>query len=253
MKSCFAEALRSFALITAEEEAALAAIEGRERHYPRHSLICVQDEPIDEILLLRSGIAYSSVSLPDGSRQIMKVHFDNDMLSTSAFTFSRSIESLHACTDVSICSIPLASLRELFAKHTRILALFLTIMEAEHAASLDRMAVVGRTTARERVATLIVRMHSRLKHLNPNLGNSLPLFLTQEEMGDAVGLTPIYVNRMLRALSEEGLIERAGGNIRILDEPRLREIGRYRDLKANMSMDWLPPAQSPAVDSAAPE
>jgi CRP-like cAMP-binding protein len=68
-----------------------------------------------------------------------------------------------------------------------------------------------------------------LRCRNAGLGaqGRLELPMTQEQIADATGLTPIHVNRMLRLLGEEGAIERAGRHVRIGDWKRLREIADF--------------------------
>ena len=65
--------------------------------------------------------------------------------------------------------------------------------------------------------------------------------LTQEEIGDATGLTAVHVNRMVRALVEDGLIARQATQLTILNENRLAEIANYVNRYAALDTDWLPP------------
>jgi DNA-binding MarR family transcriptional regulator len=55
----------------------------------------------------------------------------------------------------------------------------------------------------------------------------VPVPMTQEEIGDATGLTAVHVNRTMRALVEQGLIERSAGAIRILDQARLTRVANH--------------------------
>lgn len=62
-------------------------------------------------------------------------------------------------------------------------------------------------------------------------------------MGDAIGLTAVHVNRMLRQLEEEGLITRKGGRVQLLDEARLVNEARYVDRFEGLDLSWLPAAR----------
>ncbi|WP_306997262.1 helix-turn-helix domain-containing protein [Sphingomonas sp. SORGH_AS_0879] len=62
-------------------------------------------------------------------------------------------------------------------------------------------------------------------------------------MGDAIGLTAVHVNRMLRLLEDEGLIKREGGRVFLLDEERLVQESGYIDRFAGLDLSWLPPAR----------
>ncbi|HEV2866985.1 MAG TPA: helix-turn-helix domain-containing protein, partial [Allosphingosinicella sp.] len=68
----------------------------------------------------------------------------------------------------------------------------------------------------------------------------IQLPLTQEEIGDATGLTAVHVNRMMRGLVEDGIIERSGSHLRVLDEARLCVEANSLD-RAALDTGWLPP------------
>jgi CRP-like cAMP-binding protein len=92
------------------------------------------------------------------------------------------------------------------------------------------------------VAALILDTVSRLRVMNAQLGNSFAFPLTQEEIGDATGLTAVHVNRMIRALVEDGLIARQANQLTILEEDRLAEVASYVNRYAALDTDWLPPS-----------
>ena len=100
------------------------------------------------------------------------------------------------------------------------------------------IAALGRLDANARVAGVLVELDRRLRESG---ATSFPLALTQEEIGDATGLTAVHVNRMLRQLVQEELIAREGGRVRLLDEDAL---ARAAGLLPGPALDlgWLPPA-----------
>ena len=69
---------------------------------------------------------------------------------------------------------------------------------------------------------------------------ALQLPLTQEDIGDATGLTAVHVNRMMRGLAEDGLIDRNGNQLRVLDEGGLCVEANYVD-RTELETSWLPP------------
>ena len=78
--------------------------------------------------------------------------------------------------------------------------------------------------------------------MDDNVSDRFDIRLTQEEMGDALGLTSVHVNRMLRQLEEEGLIARESGWIILRDEERLRQAGNYTNRNKHLDLEWLPSA-----------
>ena len=146
-----------------------------------------------------------------------------------------------ALTDVTLCPFDRERLATLFSEHPRIMALLFSLAVAERTALADRLASVGRTPARARVAALLCDIFMRMRLVDPDT-KAIHLPLTQEEIGDATGLTAVHVNRMIRGLVEEGIIERSGNMMRLLDAQRLADEANFID-RAQISTGWLPPAR----------
>jgi predicted ArsR family transcriptional regulator len=92
-----------------------------------------------------------------------------------------------------------------------------------------------------RVATLLLDIHSRLRLVDGLTGSTFQLPLTQQDLGDAVGLTKAHVNRSLKALEGTGLLERDGKVIRITDIDALSRLVNFKDRHGHVAVDWLPP------------
>lgn len=191
--------------------------------------------------MVNSGWVLSFVLLDDGSRQILRLHLPGDMVGLSCAAFNEATESLVALTDVKLCLVEKASLKRLFVEHPRLGALLFLIAQAEKVSLSDRLASLGRTSAKARVAALILDTVFRLRVMKADLGDSFSFPLTQEEIGDATGLTAVHVNRMVRALVEESLIARNANQLTLLNEERLIEVANYNNRYAALDTGWLPP------------
>jgi CRP/FNR family transcriptional regulator len=239
--SCLVERLGHYLRLTSREAAAFAELEGAERVYRRGSLIRREHDRAHEVYVVNSGWLLSFVLLDDGSRQILRLHLPGDMVGLSCAAFNKATESLVALTDVRLSPVEKTALNRLFVEHPRLGALLFVIAQAEKVSLSDRLASLGRTSAKARVAALILDTVARLRVMNATLGDSFAFPLTQEEIGDATGLTAVHVNRMIRALVEEGLISRQANQLTILNEDRLAEIANYVNRYAALDTDWLPP------------
>ena len=87
---------------------------------------------------------------------------------------------------------------------------------------------VGRRDARQRVAHIMCEMAVRTEAAGLREGSKYLWPLTQEELGDAAGLTAVHVNRTVQRLRREGLVGVSYGEVRIVDWPGLQAAGDFR-------------------------
>lgn len=239
-QSCFADRLGDLVELTSLERMALGRLEERRRVLRRNMILQRENDRANEMFVLCKGIMMSSVLLDDGSRQILRFHFAGDLLAVTNMIYSDATETLTALSDCTVAPFERSVLSELMLEHPRIAALILIYNQIERAALTDRLAALGRTSAKARVAATLVEIRNRMRMLDRSIESSFVLGLTQEEIGDATGLTAVHVNRMLRQLEEEKLIVREAGRVGFLDEPRLRRAAHYVDRYADLDLSWLP-------------
>ncbi|HWH22326.1 MAG TPA: Crp/Fnr family transcriptional regulator [Allosphingosinicella sp.] len=243
MGSCLAERLAHFVPLTAREEEALEALEEQARTYRRGSLIRRENDGARELFVVQKGWLHSSALLGSGNRQIMRLHFPGDIIGLSSLAFSRSHDSIAAVTDVTVCPFDRDNMAALFERHPRLAALIFALSVAERASLADRLASIGRTSARSRVASLLCELVARLRISGGPGLKEFHVPLTQEEIGDATGLTAVHVNRMMRGLVDDRLIARQGNVITLLDEQRLVREVNFVDRYAEVDTSWLPAAR----------
>jgi CRP/FNR family transcriptional regulator, anaerobic regulatory protein len=238
--SCFAERLGDLIELSSGEHRALERLEERERTLRRGAVLVRENDPAGDIYILRKGMMMSSVLMDDGSRQILRFLFPGDMLAASGLVYRESAETITALADCVVCPFDRAALADLIAQHPRLAALIMVYNQIERAALTDRLAALGRTSAKARVAALLIELRNRMRAMNKAISNSFVLGLTQEEIGDATGLTAVHVNRMLRQLEEEGMIAREAGRVTFLNERMLTKAANYVDRYSGLDLGWLP-------------
>lgn len=238
--SCFADRLNDLVALTDTEYRALERLEERERHLRRGATLQRENDRVSELFVLRSGRMMSSVLLDDGSRQILRIHSSGDLLAVSNLIYNHAPETITALADCTVAPFERAALSALLVAHPRLAALILVYNQIERVALTDRLAALGRTSAKARVAAVLLEMRNRAEKLHRSPDGSFVLGLTQEEIGDATGLTAVHVNRMLRQLEDEGLIARAAGRVRFRDEPGLARSANFIDRYARLELGWLP-------------
>ncbi|MGK2911628.1 MAG: Crp/Fnr family transcriptional regulator [Sphingobium sp.] len=240
--SCFAERLQKHIKLTDAEVGALARLEETQRKVKRGGVIQRANDPVTELFVLRQGRVMSYVIMPDGSRQILRVYFSGDFIGSASTIYNKAPESLVALADSVLCPFDKSGLRVLLEEYPRVAALMFVLSQTERVALTDRLASLGRTSAKGRVASFLLDIMHRLRVTDSGITDTFDLKLTQEEIGDAIGLTSVHVNRMIRQMETEGLIARSNGSITLLNEKALAEIGHYTDRYTDLDLDWLPAA-----------
>lgn len=240
--SCFADRLGEYLSLSEAERASLARLEERERTLRRGAALVRENDIAAELFILKRGMMMTCVILADGSRQILRFLFPGDMIAFSNLAYSRAPETVSALSDSVVCPFERPLIARLAAEQPRLFAAIVAINQMERVALTDRLAGVGRTSARARVASVLLDVRNRLRRIDPAIGDSFVPGLTQEEIGDATGLTAVHVNRMLRQLEEEKLIARSNGRVTLLDEPRLARAANYVDRLSGIDLSWLPRA-----------
>ena len=238
-QSCFADRLGDLVELTPSERTALGRLEERERVLRRNMTLQRENDRAGEMFVLRKGKMMSSVLLDDGSRQILRFHFAGDLLAMTNMIYGNATETITALGDCVVAPFDRSVLSDLMLAQPRIAALILTCNQIERAALTDRLAALGRTSAKARVAAILLEIRNRMQMLDQSTPGSFVLGLTQEEIGDATGLTAVHVNRMLRQLEEEKIISRDAGRIRFLDEHKMARAANYVDRYAGLSLGWL--------------
>lgn len=235
-----ADRLARHVALTPAEADALALLERDRRSVRRGAVLVGEQADAREFYIVRDGWLHGAVHLGDGSRQIVHFHFPGDVAGVSALVFGRATETLTAVTDVVLCPVDRPYVARLFHDQPRLAALLFMLAAADRTALADRLSGIGRTSARARVASLLCDIAARLRLAGAeDEGGGFVVPLTQEEIGDATGLTAVHVNRMMRALVQDGLIGRAGNRVRLLDEERLAREAGYTD-RSRIDAGWIP-------------
>ena len=236
---CFADRIATLIPLTAEEQAAIARLEERERPIRRNAMVMRENERLTEMFVLKRGLMMSYMILDDGSRQILRFHFPGDLMGLAGLAFAKSQETIMAVTESVVCPFERSHMAELVARHPRIGMALMALDQISRVNLNDRLAAVGRTSAKARVAARLLELRARTA---PAKDGSFTPGVTQEEIGDATGLTAVHVNRMLRQLEDEKLIARDNGRISVVNEQRLMRAGQYIDRTARVDLSWMPPA-----------
>jgi CRP-like cAMP-binding protein len=184
------------------------------------------EKPIHSCLLL-SGFAYRHKITGDGGRQIMSIHMKGDVVDLQNSLLRRSDHNVQALTGIEVALIPVEAVQDIaFARPNIGKAMWYeTLVDA----SIFREWTlnVGRRLALARTAHLLCEFALRLEAAGLGEQCDYQLPMTQDQLADALGLTPVHVNRTLMALEKDGLIERSKRSVKIGNWDNLAAVGDF--------------------------
>ena len=214
--------------LCAELAAAGAAPWLGDRFYPAGHDLLVQGQAGEAFFVIAEGWAAQYELLKDGRRQILDFLLPGALAGFQPDAATPSPCSIQALTGVAARCFSRRGFVDAAAGNPA-LALELAALAAKSQARLlRRLTLIGRRSAKERVATLLLELYCGVRMASPRLrGDAVAVPLTQEHLGDALGLTNVHVNRMLRELREERVLVLRGGVLRVLDPDRLVEIAGH--------------------------
>ncbi|RSV35786.1 Crp/Fnr family transcriptional regulator [Sphingomonas sp. ABOLE] len=223
----FIAKVQRLADIRPEDVAAIRALPHRVASARANTYIVREGQRPQECCLLIDGYAARSKLSADGGRQIVSFHVAGDMLDLQHLFLERADHSVHAVTDVELVWMPMAALRDLIARQPAIGTAFWRDALIDASIFREWVLNVGRRDARTRIAHMLCEFVVRSEAAGLGAAENTRLPFTQEQIGDATGLTSVHVNRMLRQLSDEGLIERSSGMLRVRDWDRFRKVATF--------------------------
>jgi CRP/FNR family transcriptional regulator len=237
--------LSAFIKLTPAELLLLQSLGGAHRTLKRGEVLTDEGDDQPRCFVLIEGWTASAIAFPNGKRQIIKVHMPGDMLGTPSLALAQSPESITALTKTVVAPMPLSALGTLFRDAPRLAAILYLISVEERVMLMDRLAALGRSSAKERFASLVLQIHERLQRTSPDLGNVIDLPLSRIDLADLAGITTVHLNRVLHDLADANVLSWKGKTLEIFDFAALRDMSGLPPRHLTSDVGWLPPAHGP--------
>lgn len=189
--------------------------------------------------VLIDGFAIRAKLSADGSRQIIAVQLPGDALDLQHLYLDVADHNVQALTKIKVAEIGRSDLRQRVESHINLMRAFTIENAVEASISREWLLNVGRRSGIERIAHLICEVATRIERqeVADMYGYVLPM--TQEQLGDATGLTAVHVNRMLRDLEKSGLIARSRNKITITDWTGLSTLSDFNQSYLHLDRQTL--------------
>jgi CRP-like cAMP-binding protein len=217
--------LQSLSSLSDDDRDLLASALGPSANWRAGHELIAYDAPLDEPVFVVSGWACRVVNLPDGRRQILDFYIPGDLVGYSPRSGARAKAS-HLC----LTNVVTASAREVVrrvrqepSRYTALAGALSAIEDETDKGLIDQVVRTGRMLAHERMIHLIAELYRRHRRAGVGVANGFAMPLTQETLGDAVGLSTVHVNRVLQQLRREQIIKTVAGRIEIPDPALLAE------------------------------
>lgn len=200
---------------------------GRQKNYGAREDIIREGEHSDDIHVVLAGLACRYKVLEDGSRQIMAFLVPGDPCDSEIFILEEMDHSIGTLAPSLVASVSGARMKEMLLSRASVALAFWWNTLQDEGVLRERIIDEGRRGAYARLGYLIYEVFLRMRAVGEIEDQRFEFPVTQVDLADATGLTPVHVNRMLKRLREENLIAIEWKTWTVLDPDGLRKAAGY--------------------------
>ena len=208
--------------LDADDRAALLALPHSVKAFQPHHFVVREYDRAESSCVLLSGFAMRHKIVAGGRRQIVAIHMKGEMVDLQNAMLRCADHSVQMLTAGEVAMIPRAEIDRIAFERQEIGRAMWIDTLVDGSIFREWIANVGRRDARTRVAHILCEFALRLKVAGLGEQSNYELPMTQDQLADATGMTSVHVNRTLKGLESDGLIERA--------TPRAILIGDWKKL-----------------------
>lgn len=219
--------LRRFDTVSAEEEKALRGAMLREVTFQRGRNIVRAKTELDVSNLLLEGFVYRYKDLKDGARQTLQLAVPGDFIDLHSLLLIQLDHDISSFTNCRLGEFPHENLKRLIAEHQHLGRLLWLSTVVDAAIHREWMLSLGRRSSISRLAHLLCELQARLTAAGLAEHGTYELPLTQNDLAEILGMTPVHMNRMLKELREKDLATFKNKTVEITDWDGLVAVGEF--------------------------
>lgn len=195
-------------------------------HPTRHCLVR-QNEPVQNSTYLLEGFIVRYMDDREGYRQLVAIHVPGDFIDLHGFPMKRLDHDVATIGPVKVAEFPHDAIERIVEERPRLTRLlwFSTLLDA--AMHREWIFRLGRLGAEGRIAHFFCELNCRLEMVGLARDGRFQIPLTQADLAEACGLTGVHVNRVLRALREQGLMTFHRGVVELQEPARLASLAEF--------------------------
>ncbi len=192
---------------------------------PSKTLLYREGDIFEKCFTLKSGWMILYKTLRSGKRQILNFFLPGDFIGYELDKEGRQLYSLETLTECSLCVFPADKLQEIMQDNNKLMQGHNKVLARKSVLYAQHLVSVGRRDSKERLAATVLDLFDRADYSLDNLSNKFMYFPpTQEELADMLGLTQVHVNRVMRGMVDNKVIQCKKKIMTILDETKLKKI-----------------------------
>ena len=232
--------LSRFARLGPVELAALGALEAKARTIAAQTELVQEREASHRAFILQRGWACAYKLLPDGGRQVIDFRLPGDFMGVRSILLRTSDHSFAAVTEIVVAEVSGQRMLESFHALPRLGAAILWAVSRDEAMVVEHLVSIGRRSALVRTAHLMIELGLRLQLVGLGDERGFDCPLNQYLLADALGLTAIHVNRVLRQLRERRLMTFRNGRVEFQDLAGLLSLAEWNGGYLDQDQPLLP-------------
>lgn len=209
------------------EETAIRDLVSELREYGPRNTFIHSGERIHHSTILLDGIMCRYKDLKNGQRQIAEIHVPGDFSDLHSFSLKRLDHNIMTLTPCRVALVPHERLQRLTEEHPHLTRVYWFSTNLDAAIHREWELSLGRRDAVARLAHLFCELHARLKLVGMTDEKGYRLKLTQSDLAECLGLTPVHINRSLRSLREAGLVTFRSSRVEVHDLEGLQETAEF--------------------------
>ena len=217
---------RSSAL-SEDDRSKLLALPGRHERVGPAQVLIRQGDPVGDCCFLVRGFAFRHKGTRCGKRQIISFHMDGDILDLQHLKLPQADHSVETLSDADLVWVGRSEIERLMKDAPNLADALWRDTLVDASIYREWILNLGRRNARSQIAHLLCELATRRSCADIGETDRFELPMTQEHIADATGMTVVHVNRTLRALTEEGAIERHSREVHVRDWARLETIADF--------------------------
>ena len=224
--------LRRLNIVSGLDDADIAAIRAlpiHVRHWEAGRTIVSDGERPTECCLVIEGFCIRAKTTVSGQRQILSIHIPGEIPDLQSLHLHRMDHDLIAVAPSTLGFISHTSMRALTRANPNVAEVLWRDTLIDSAIFREWIVNVGQRPAVNRLAHTVVELRRRLAVAGREAGDTFEMPLTQEQISEALGITPVHANRIIRQLRDDGIVDISRGRVTVLDEAKLAELAQFDD------------------------